>query len=136
MAEPTAGGLIDTSYLVRYLTGDPLRSAERARRVIEGSSAVLLSELVLLETAHVLRTLYGVPREALIDSLLAFLRRENVRTLDRSKDLLSEALALCRPSGRTSIADALIWAQVASAGVPIYTFDRRFPAPGIELRHG
>lgn len=136
MADPEIAGLLDTSFLVRYLTGGPPRTASRARDVIEGERAVLLSEVVLLETAHVLRTLYGAPREAVVDALLAFLRRQNVRTLDRSKDQVAAALALCRPSGRVSIADALIWAQAAAAGVPVYTFDRRFPTDGVEIRNG
>jgi len=127
-------GIVDTSVLVRYLTGDPPAEARRARQVVEGSGLVLLSDVVLLETAHVLRTLYGVPRVELLDVLIAFLGRENVRPLDRPEDILVAALELCRPSARISIGDALIWAAATSARVPVYTFDRRFPADGIAVR--
>ena len=50
-------------------------------------------------------------------------------------EVLLSGLELCRPSGRVSVPDALIWAM-ARAQPPsvVYTFDRRFPAEGIELR--
>lgn len=136
MDEGGPAGLIDTSFLVRYLTGDPPDSAARARRVIEGDITIILSEVVILETAHVVRSLYDVPREVIIDSLIAFLRRRNVETLDRSKSHLASALLLCRPSGRVSIADALVWAQARATDNPVFTFDRRFPVDGIEVRDG
>lgn len=136
MDEGGPTGLIDTSFLVRYLTGDPPDLAARARRVIEGEIKIVLSEVVILETAHVLRVLYEVPREVIIDSLIAFLLRSNVETLDRSKRHLASALLLCRPSGRISIADALVWAHARATDIPVFTFDRRFPGDGIAVRDG
>jgi len=135
-ARPEAGGLVDTSVLVRYLTGDPPLLAAQAKDLVEGDGIVLLTDVVLLETSHVLRAVYGVPREAIVDALVAFLRRENVRPVDRPKDILTTALGLCRPSGRVSIADALIWAAARTAGVPVYTFDKRFPDEGIAVVPG
>ena len=42
---------------------------------------------------------------------------------------------MCRPSGRVSIADAMIWAAARTdRASAIYTFDRRFPGDGIEIR--
>lgn len=42
---------------------------------------------------------------------------------------------MCRPSGRVSFGDAMVWAAARSAGVEVvYTFDRRFPSVGIEVR--
>lgn len=136
MADPAADtvGLLDTSVLVRYLTGDPPAVAMRARDIIEDDGIVLVSDVVLLETAHVLRAVYSVPREALLDALISFIRRANVRTSDRPKEILVTALELCRPSGRVSIGDALIWAAARASGVPVHTFDQRFPSEGVEVR--
>lgn len=131
-----AAVLIDTSVLVRYLTGDPPGTAVRARAIIDEGGDVFLCDVVLLETAHVLRAVYGVPRTAIIDALVLFVRRANVRTVDHPKDIVAAALELCRPSGRVSIADALIWASAKAAGVPVITFDARFPRHGIEVLGG
>ena len=72
MADPAADavGLLDTSVLVRYLTGDPPAAAMRARDIIEDDGIVLVSDVALLETAHVLRAVYSVPRETLLDALI------------------------------------------------------------------
>lgn len=45
-----------------------------------------------------------------------------------------EALLLCRPSGRTAFADALLWAEARASRAALYSFDERFPETGIDLR--
>lgn len=86
------------------------------------------------ETAFVLTRHYGVLRDAVVDLLVDLLERENVDTLDVEREHLITGLQLCRGSGRVSFGDALIWAAARSrpAG-PLATFDRRFPAEGLEL---
>jgi predicted nucleic acid-binding protein len=83
----------------------------------------------------VARSLYQAEREAIIDALAGFLRRENIEVFRLEKDLVIEALGLCRPSNRISVADALIWAAARSTdGAAVYTFDARFPSVDIERR--
>jgi hypothetical protein len=44
------------------------------------------------------------------------------------KDLWTRALLLCRPSGRVSFGDALIWAAALASGVKrVYALDARLP---------
>ena len=44
---------------------------------------------------------------------------------------------VCRPSGRVSFADALIWAAAhMTPGKVVYSLDERFPADGVEVRSG
>ena len=50
---------LDSSVIVRYLTDDPPEMAERAARIIETNEELILSELVLVETAYVLESVYG-----------------------------------------------------------------------------
>lgn len=72
----------------------------------------------------------------MVDQLIALLQKENIVSLRPDKAMLIEALFLCRPSGRVSFADALIWAEARAGGPPVvYTFDERFPAVGVEVRH-
>jgi predicted nucleic acid-binding protein len=130
-------GLLDTSMLVRYLTGDPPDLAERAAQVIDQVENLQVSDVVIAETAYVLTSVYKVPREAVVDYLILFLQKSNIRPFALDKDFLLQALLLCRPSGRVSFADALVWAAAQSTGAKVvYSMDERFPRQGVEVRTG
>lgn len=127
--------LLDTSFLVRYLTDDPPDLALKAAEVIDSDRMLGVSAVVLAETAYVLTRIYRVPRQAVIDQLINFLGKENIVPLHLDKGDVIQALLLCRPSGRVAFADALIWAEARSGGpLAVYTFDERFPAVAIEVR--
>lgn len=124
-------GFLDTSVVVRYITGDPPELAERAARLLDSERHLILSEVALLETAHVLTKFYGVPRLALVDALVAFVQKANLRMATLPKTRVVEALHLCRDSHRYSLPDVILWAQAREMKVdPIFTFDRRFPSQG------
>lgn len=126
--------LLDTSMLVRYLTGDPPDLATVSAGVIDGEEELLVTDVVLAETAYVLTSVYRVPRDLVVDHLIALLRKANIDTFRLDKDVVLEALLLCRPSGRVSFADALVWAAARSeAGTRVYSFDERFPDDGITV---
>jgi predicted nucleic acid-binding protein len=126
---------LDTSVVVRYLTEDPPDLAARAATAIDTTVAHTVSTVAIAETAHVLRTGYGLTREEVIDLLLQFVQKTNISVHGLDKTTALAALLLCRPSNRISIPDALIWAE-AKQGAPseVYSFDRRFPSEGITLR--
>ena len=125
----------ETSVLVRYLTADPPDQAERAASVIEAAEPLYVTETILVETAHVLRRLYAVPRADVAGLLIRFLRRTNVAVIGIDKVRVIEALLMTEPSGRVSLPDALIWAVARETGPStVYTFDRRFPSDGITIR--
>ena len=96
---------------------------------------LLITDVVLTETAYVLTSVYQVPREIVVDHLMAFLQKENISPFALDKSLVLQALLLCRPSGRVSFADAMGWAAARSSGSRVvYSLDRRFPGDGIEVR--
>ena len=130
-------GFLDTSVVVRYLTGDVPELADRAASLIEGEEILWLTDVVLVETAYVLTTVYGSPRPVVIDHLIGLIQRNNIRTCGVDKGLVLQALQMCRPSGRVSFADAMIWAAARTQGSNVvYSLDERFPADGIEVRTG
>lgn len=134
MADATAWLHLDTSVIVRYLTNDPPEAAERAARVIESPTVVSVSEVVLAETAYVLTTVYAKARADVVDALVAFVQRRNVRMLNLPKRAAIEALQVCRASKRVSFVDAILWAQARHSASPrICTFDARFPQDGVDL---
>lgn len=122
-------GLLDTSVVVRYLTDEPQAQAERAMALIESDEQLAIPVVALLEASFVLGGKYGVPRAEVVDALIMLVERPNVTIHELPKAAVIEALLLCRPSNRTSFADAMIWAAArTSPEQRVYTFDRRFPA--------
>jgi predicted nucleic acid-binding protein len=124
--------LIDTNVLLRYITRDPEEMAKRAAEIIDSAATLLLSELVLVETAYVLASVYGVRRPAIVDVLIDFVQKQNIRPAGLPKPLVLEALGLCRNSKRYSFTDAFLWAQARDLGTRIYSFDERLPQ-GVEI---
>ncbi|MEE2928408.1 MAG: PIN domain-containing protein [Chloroflexota bacterium] len=115
--------------------GSPADSARQASEVIDSTEELEISGIALAETAFVLTTVYQVPRGRAADQLIDLVRKENISLTGLTKDLAIQGLLMCRPSGRVSIADALIWAAARSGGSEVvYSFDRRFPDDGLEVR--
>ena len=109
--------------------------AEHSAQIIDVIDDLKITEGVLSETAFVLSSVYQMPREQVIDCVMALVQKENISTYAMDKNLVLEGLRMCRPSGRVSIADAMLWAAARTDGASaIYTFDERFPSDGIALR--
>ena len=126
---------LDTSFVVRYMMGSPADSARQASEVIDSTEELEISGIALAETAFVLTTVYQVPRGRAADQLIDLVRKENISLTGLTKDLAIQGLLVCRPSGRVSFADALIWAAARIGGSEVvYSFDRRFPDDGLEVR--
>lgn len=134
MSAAPAPAFLDTSYVVRYLTNDPPDMAEQAARIIDSDQPLILSELVVAETAYVLTSVYGIPRAELVDALVELIRRENLSLLKSSKPRVLEALLSCRESKRYSYTDVLLWAEAREHGAErIYSFDGKFPSQGLTI---
>lgn len=128
-------GFLDTNLLARYLLDDPPELAERAARIIDSAIDLYVTDVILAEAGYVLSSAYRLPREVVVDGLLAFLQKRNISVAGLDKGMVIQGLRLCRPSGRVSFADALIWAAVQSIGPRVvYPFDARFPTHGVEVR--
>jgi predicted nucleic-acid-binding protein len=126
---------LDASMMLRYITDEPPAMAAQAQALIESDVELRVTETALLETAYTLQRFYRIPRPQIVDVLVDFLQRENIVVHGLDKTLVISALLLCRPSGRVSFGDALIWAAARStAPATVYTFDRQFPSDGIEVR--
>lgn len=122
----------DTSVIVRYLTGRPADQARRAATVVDGPGDMAISLVTIVETAHVLRTQYGVAREAVVDVLLDLIRRTDIQVLGLPHDDTVEALVLARSMPGRPIPDALIAIGARSAGaLPLVTFDRQMARYGV-----
>jgi predicted nucleic-acid-binding protein len=125
---------VDTNVLVRYLLQDEPEMGPAAAKLMDDGRRLGVSLVALAETAFVLSSNYGVPREKVVDSLVELLRKRNIEVIGADKALVASALMLCRPSGRVNYADALINADArAHEASKLYTFDERFPPEGLAL---
>lgn len=117
---------IDTSVLVRYVVGSPPDEAGAATALIDGGGEEIgISPVALVECAHVLRTQYSVPQQHVIDALIAFVQRENVRISGARTDLVVAMLVRARSLPGRPIPDALIVAAaMGTDAVALATFDR------------
>lgn len=111
---------IDTNVVVRYLTGDDPDQAARARGIVD-TEEVFACTTVLLETAWVLRSVYGFAGEEVAAALRAFSGLPSVAVEDPS--LL--AVALDRAEKGMDFADALHLGAAAHCET-MFTFDRQF----------
>lgn len=130
-----ADGFLDANIILRYLLNDLPDQAALAARIIDRDVELIVTSGILAEVAYVLARTPGITRDQVVDGLIAFISKQNITILALEKSLAIQGLLRCRPSGRVSFADALLWAAARSAGASvIYTFDERFPAEGIALR--
>jgi predicted nucleic acid-binding protein len=108
---------------------------EAAKRIIDKSDELIITDVALAETAFVLTSFYKVSRAVTVDSLVELIQKKTIRLFGMDKNIAIQALLLCRPSARVSFADALIWAVARSQGnSTVYSFDERFPSEGIILK--
>ncbi len=127
---------LDTSVVVRYLVGTPVAEARRAHALVDGPSDLALPLVTIVETAHVLRSVYAIPPDRIVDALLELVQREDVVVLGMPAPVVVESLVAARGLPGRPIPDALIAGAARQAGaVPIATFDRgmrRYGVPTVQ----
>ncbi|MGA2120183.1 MAG: type II toxin-antitoxin system VapC family toxin [Bryobacteraceae bacterium] len=111
---------VDTNVLVRLLTGDEPSQAAAARRLF-ASEPIWIARTVLLETAWVLRSLYGFETDAIRDALTKLLGLKNVHAEEES----SVAAALALTAHGIELADAMhLYSR--PPGARFVSFDKSF----------
>ena len=69
MEANVVSGFLDTSVIVRYLTGHPPKMANRAAKIVDDSDGLQVSDVALVEMAYALSSRYQVPRDVIVDHL-------------------------------------------------------------------
>ncbi|MCB1520966.1 MAG: type II toxin-antitoxin system VapC family toxin [Hyphomicrobiaceae bacterium] len=113
---------IDTNIVVRIIVDDEPRQVAKARRLLEESQVYVLTT-ALLESEWVLRSLYGLDRQRMKTSLMAFCSLPNVVLED--EDRVRQALDLHAEG--LDFADALHLAGAKRADA-FATFDKSLRA--------
>ncbi|MGD0666437.1 MAG: type II toxin-antitoxin system VapC family toxin [Bryobacteraceae bacterium] len=111
---------VDTNVLVRLLTGDDPKQAAAARRLF-ASQPIWIAKTVLLETAWVLRSLYGFEQTAIREAFTKLLGLKNVKAEDES----SVAAALVLVAHGAEFTDAMHLGS-RPPGSQFVSFDKSF----------
>jgi len=113
---------IDTTIIIRHLTGDPPAMAERATAFLASQPELYLTDLILAETVYVLESYYKAPRDQIANAMRSLIAMRSIVTIDPA--LLLRAIEVYDVDG-LDFAEAYLVACAESTGVgTIASFDR------------
>ena len=114
--------LLDTSVLVRHLTGDPPDLADRATAYLAEAEELILPDLILAEVVYVLESFYEVPRDRVAELARSIIAFGSIQTVDPG--VLLRAVEVYEVH-RIDFSDAYLVSLAETAGVgDIASFDR------------
>jgi predicted nucleic acid-binding protein len=125
MPEETVG--LDTSVVLRILTGEPEAQARATRELMRTSvhqgKRLLVSDLVVSEAYFALVAHYGIPKREAVDGLLEMLERGVIHPCHGACAV--DVLRAMKSSGqKPGLVDRLIHAQYASLPAGMVTFEK------------
>ena len=123
---------LDTTVLVRHLTGEPRDQAVRATAFLSAADRLLLTDLVVAETVYVLESFYEAPREQVAEAIRSTLAFPVVVTLGPAT--LLRAVEVYE-NDRLEFAEAYLVACAEAAGADgVVSFDRNIDRVGTVRR--
>ncbi len=128
---------LDTSVVLRLLTGLPAEESERARaELAQAREPSVVSDLVVAETYFALRHHYSVPHGEAVRALHAFLSDTRVRSAGVAVGVMSDPSTRV-PRPRPGMVDRLIHADYRRDALDVVTFDRDLARlAGVRLLRG
>ncbi|WP_396202077.1 PIN domain-containing protein [Gemmatimonas sp.] len=126
---------LDTSVVLRLLTGVPAKQADAARTMLGASrDAICISDLVISETYFALRHHYAVPHDDAAHALAALLDDPRVQCTGVAKRVVQDATARAASRSTPGLMDQLILADYRANQCTVATFDRELAkADGAQL---
>ena len=125
MSPPEIRSPLDTSVIMRLLTGQPLDLATAARRYMaeteQAGARVFVSNLVILEAYFACQHHYGMAKDAVLTGLKRLLSMPTFVVHPQLLPLLAtEGIATAKPG----FLDRLIHAEATAAHLPLVTFGK------------
>lgn len=125
MSQPEIRAALDTSVVMRLLTGQPQDLSLAARTYMAGIEQagvkVHVSNLVVLEAHFACQHHYGMPKEAVLGGLHHLL---SMPTFVVHPQLLPLLATTGMATAKPGFLDRLIHAEAGSVGLPLVTFER------------
>ncbi len=126
---------LDTSFVLRLLTGEPeqqaaLALAEMQNRIAEGST-LLVSDLVVAEVYFALQHHYGLPKTEALSLLTDFLHEQGITSTGNARAVLATPkLATVKPG----FVDRMIHAAYHQLAADMLTFEKAAARlPGVRV---
>jgi predicted nucleic-acid-binding protein len=125
MRSPEIRASLDTSVVMRLLTGQPADLSSAARSYMAGveqaGARVFVSNLAVLEAYFACQHHYGMPKDAVLGGLGRLLSMPTFVVHPQLLPLLAtDGLATAKPG----FLDRLIHAEAATARLPLVTFEK------------
>lgn len=111
--------MFDTNMILRYLLNDNAAMAEKAEQYLEAGDVSATME-VIAEVVYVLKGVYSLERDKIVDTIRKFLELVNFReseVLNLALDTFGER--------NLDFVDCVLYAYHKLQGVEIATFDRK-----------
>jgi predicted nucleic acid-binding protein len=126
---------LDTSVVLRLLTGAPATQADAARAILATSrDPICISDLVVSETYFALRHHYAVPHADAAHAMAALLDDPRVQCTGVAKRVVRHATARAVSRSAPGLMDQLILADYRANQCTVATFDRELAkADGAQL---
>lgn len=120
-------GILDTSVIVRFLSGDAPDKKKRFRSLIESAakekSLLFVPLIVVIELVYVLEKVYRLNKHETRERVESMLSLPSIQL--EGEELVLESLRLYA-EGNVKFGDAMILAKSRISGIlPIYTFDKK-----------
>ena len=120
-------GILDTSVILRFLTGDSTEKKEKFKKLIKettsGKGILLVPLIVIIEMVYVLEKIYGIKKEEVRVKVESLLSLPSVEI--ESEDVVLESLRIYAEEN-LKFGDAMVLAKSTTSGIkPVYTFDKK-----------
>jgi len=120
-------GILDTSLILRFLTGDSTEKKEKFKKLIKdttsGKGTLLVPLIVIIEMVYVLEKIYGIKKEEVRVKVESLLSLPSVEI--ESEDVVLESLRIYAEEN-LKFGDAMVLAKSTTSGIkPVYTFDKK-----------
>ena len=120
-------GILDTSVILRFLTGDSTEKKEKFKKLIKdttsGKGTLLVPLIVIIEMVYVLEKIYGIKKEEVRVKVESLLSLPSVEI--ESEDVVLESLRIYAEEN-LKFGDAMVLAKSTTSGIkPVYTFDKK-----------
>ena len=120
----TAG--LDTSFIIRLLTGDPPEQAAKAQEMLERCcercERPIVTDMVVVEAYFALQSYYQVPKAEALKALQSLLESGDVEPVGFALDIMKSTPNLA--NAKPGFVDRIIHAEIRSKGGQLLTFER------------